>query len=292
MIRAAVFALLLAAAAPAALSQQGAGNVVYVPTPQIVVDAMLRMAKVGAQDFVIDLGSGDGRMVITAAKTFGARGYGVELDKYLLELSNNNARNEGVAERAQFRDENLFETDLAPATVITTYLLPEMNLKLRPKILDLKPGTRVVAHDYHFGDWLPDERQTLAVPEKKVGTPGVSHVYLWLVPARVAGSWRVEAELPDGTRTIDVRFEQRFQMLTGSAAVDGRPVRMQNAFLRGGEIGFSIDVPSGRGALRRDFRGRVQEGAMSGVVAPRDGEARSERAWRATLVRAGTAVMN
>src|SRR5215212_9872019 len=164
-----------------ALSQEGRGDVVYVPTPQIVVDEMLRMAKIGPNDFLIDLGSGDGRFVITAAKKFGARGFGVDLDAHLLKIARDSAQKEGVAERAQFVEQNLFETDLGKATVISSYLLPEMNVKLRPKILALKPGTRVVAHDYHMGDWYPDEQKDIPVPEKVVGTPGVSYIYMWVV---------------------------------------------------------------------------------------------------------------
>src|SRR6185295_9742434 len=136
---------LLAAALPftlfaaAASSQEGRGDVVYVPTPQVVVDEMLTMAKIGPKDFLIDLGSGDGRIVITAAKKYGAQGFGVDLDRYLLGLAREGAQREGVADRAQFVQENLFETDLNKATVISSYLLPTMNLKLRPKILALKP---------------------------------------------------------------------------------------------------------------------------------------------------------
>jgi ribosomal protein L11 methylase PrmA len=163
----------LAFSAPA-LSQEGRGDVVYVPTPQIVVDEMLTMAKIGPKDFLIDLGSGDGRIVVTAAKKYGAQGFGVDLDGYLLKLARESARKEGVTERATFVQENLFETDLGRATVVSSYLLPEMNLKLRPKILALKPGTRVVAHDYHMGDWYPDVQKDIVVPEKVVGTPGVS----------------------------------------------------------------------------------------------------------------------
>src|ERR1043166_7265099 len=173
--------MVLAGASRMAGAQEGAGDVVYVPTPQVVVDRMLEMAKVGPRDYVIDLGSGDGRIVITAAKKYGARGFGVDLDPLLLKKSNENARIEGVADRARFIEQNLFETDLSQATVITSYLLPEMNERLRPKILKLKPGTRVVAHDYHMGEWYPDETDTLRVPEKIVGSPGKSFLYMWLV---------------------------------------------------------------------------------------------------------------
>src|SRR5687767_10577631 len=181
-----VLALPLTALSAPAAAQEGRGDVVYVPTPQIVVDEMLRMAKIGPKDFLIDLGSGDGRFVITAAKKFGSQGFGVDLDTYLLRIARENAKKEGVAERANFVEQNLFETDLGKATVISSYLLPEMNLKLRPKILALKPGTRVVAHDYHMGDWYPDEQKDVPVPEKVVGNPGVSYLYYWVVSARVA----------------------------------------------------------------------------------------------------------
>src|SRR3990172_11097580 len=147
--------------AAGARAQQGAGDVVYVPTPQAVVDTMLRMAKVGPGDMLIDLGSGDGRIVVTAAKAHGARGLGVELDRHLLGLANESARRDGVADRTRFVEQDLFQTDLTGATVITTYLLPEMNLTLRPKLLALPPATRIAAHDYHMGDWPPDESDTL-----------------------------------------------------------------------------------------------------------------------------------
>src|SRR5262245_42099099 len=175
--------------APTAGAQHGQGDVVYVPTPQVVVEEMLRMDRVGPADYLIDLGSGDGRIVITAAKKHGARGFGVDLDTYLLKLANAAAKKEGVTDRARFIEQNLFETDLSPATVITSYLLPDMNLKLRPKILALKPGTRVVAHDYAMGEWDADDDATLEVPEKTVGDPGKSYIFMWIVPARIARRW-------------------------------------------------------------------------------------------------------
>ena len=145
--------LLLGAMMLPAAAQEGRGDVVYVPTPQISVDTMLEMAKIGPNDFLIDLGSGDGRIVITAARKYGASGFGVDLDTYLLKLANQNAQKAGVTDKVHFVEENLFTTDLSKATVISTYLLPEMNLKLRPKLMALKPGTRIVTHDYHLGAW-------------------------------------------------------------------------------------------------------------------------------------------
>ena len=154
-------------------TERGVGDVVYVPTPQVVVDEMLRMAKIGPKDFIIDLGSGDGRMVITAAKKFGAQGFGVDLSDDLLREARANAKIEGVVDRAEFRKQNLFETDLKQATVLSTYLLPEMNEKLRPKILALPPGTRVVAHDYHMGEWKPDMQRPFQC-RRKLSAPPVS----------------------------------------------------------------------------------------------------------------------
>ena len=148
-------------------------DVIFVPTPQEVVDAMLKLAKVTKNDVVYDLGSGDGRIPITAAKTYGARGVGIDIDPQRIKEANENAQKAGVTDKVKFIQGDLFEQDLSPATVITLYLLPALNLKLRPKILKLKPGTRIVSHDFDMGDWKPEK--TI-----KVGT---RTVYFWTVPA-------------------------------------------------------------------------------------------------------------
>jgi hypothetical protein len=271
-------------------AQQGAGDVVYVPTPQVVVDTMLRMADVGRDDYLIDLGSGDGRIVITAAKR-GARALGVDLDRHLLGLARSAAQREGVDDRATFREQNLFEADLAGATVVTTYLLPDMNLKLRPKFLDLPPGTRVVAHDYHMGDWQPDERETLSVPEKKVGLAGISYVYLWHVPARVAGRWQGAIPLGAGTALLEFDVEQRFQRLRASVtAVDGRPTRMRPPTLRGDALAFHLEVGSTQQPVRYAFNGRVVGDELRGTVVVSDpARGQREHAWTAKRVAPGTA---
>jgi len=258
--RLALLAFAAALAAAPAAAQQGVGDVVYVPTPQVVVDTMLDMAQVGANDVLIDLGSGDGRVVVTAAKR-GARALGVELDRVLLMQARQLAEREKVADRATFREQNLFETDLSQATVVTSYLLPEMNLRLRPKILALKPGTRVVAHDYHMGDWLPDQRKDIDVPEKKVGNPGLSHVYYWVVPARVEGVWRGTA----GDRAWEFAFKQRYQFVSGvvrsgSFAGDFERVRM---------IGEELRFRFGAGAEEREFVGRAANGVIDGKLVGR-----------------------
>jgi hypothetical protein len=268
------------------LGQEGVGDVVYVPTPQIVVDEMLRMAKVGPGDFVIDLGSGDGRMVITAAKKFGARGFGVDLDPVLLKMSNENARIEGVADRAKFMEQNLFEADLSQATVITSYLLPEMNEKLRPKILSLKPGTRVVAHDYHMGEWHADEMRTLDVPEKKVGNPGKSYVYSWVVPAKVAGRW--QAQVKGGApASWDLVLQQRFQMFEGTAQSGGQKASLRVPKLEGDQISFSLQTKPGDNSTRHTFRGTVKGDVIEGTVHVGDGAAQKQLPWSAKLVQRG-----
>jgi SAM-dependent methyltransferase len=190
-------------------------EVPFVTSPDNVTLEMLNMAGVKRGDHVLDLGSGDGRIVILAARRFGATGLGVELDPALVALSNAHARSAGVDQRAAFREQDLFKTDLSSATVITMYLLPEVNLQLRPALLALKPGTRLVSHDWDMGDWVPDRTTVLPVPNKKVGLEKSSKVHLWVVPARLDGLWCGTAA---GTT---LRFAQRYQLVTGTlAAID------------------------------------------------------------------------
>ncbi|MFZ2651334.1 MAG: methyltransferase domain-containing protein [Burkholderiaceae bacterium] len=177
---------LLAGSAAGALATE---EVPFITTPNRVALAMLEIANVGPSDTLIDLGSGDGRIVILAAGRFGARGLGVEIDPDLVRRSRRNAERAGVAKRVEFREQDLFSTDLSGASVITMYLLPDVNLRLRPKLLGLTPGTRIVSHDWDMGDWLPDRSVTIAVPDKAVGLDKSSRVHLWVVPARVDGLW-------------------------------------------------------------------------------------------------------
>jgi SAM-dependent methyltransferase len=195
------------AALLAAAGARAQDEVPFVVSPEPVTLAVLSIARVGPRDIVLDLGSGDGRIVITAARRFGARGVGVELSPQLVEQSRDNARRAGVAERAEFRVQDLFETDLTQASVITMYLLPEVNLKLRPKLLALKPGTRIVSHDWDMGDWLPDRTRVVDAPDKAVGLEKKSRVHLWIVPAQLAGTWCA--------RDAMLRLEQHHQVLRG-----------------------------------------------------------------------------
>ncbi len=276
--------LLLGTVALTARAQDGQGDVVYVPTPQIVVDTMLAMAQVGAKDFLIDLGSGDGRIVITAASKHGTSGFGVDLDRYLLKLANQNAQKAGVTGKVRFVEQNLFETDLSPATVISSYLLPEMNLRLRPRIMALKPGTRLIAHDYHFGEWDPDEQRELVVPEKKVGNPGISYLFFYVVPARVPGKWQSLVNIGGRETPLEFSLEQEFQVLEGSVEI-----RDRKADLRGRITGEQIRMVAGgrNGIARHEFVGRIDGGAILGTLTIGEGAARQQVAWSAKQTQRG-----
>jgi SAM-dependent methyltransferase len=249
---------------------QDYGDTPYVQTPQVVVDKMLELAKVGAKDYLIDLGSGDGRMIITAAKRYGARGFGVDLNKSLVTLSNRNAAKMGVADRAVFYERDLHETDLSKADVLTIYLLPEVNLMVRPRILELKPGTRLVSHDYGFGEWPPDVELTMDAPGKPVGRDQKSKVMYWMVPARVAGKWVWQG--PAGP--YELQLDQVFQKISGTLSNGGRRVTIDNAVLSGTNIRFDAMLDKGR----HEFSGRITNNAIEGEW--RAGGA--PQAWSAT----------
>lgn len=188
-------------------------EVPFVTTPDRVTMAMLELAAVGPRDVVIDLGSGDGRIVITAAQRFGARGLGVEIAPDLVERSRASARLAGVADRVEFRVQDLFRTDLSSAQVITLYLLPEVNLQLRPRLLALAAGTRIVSHDWDFGEWQPDRSISLDVPDKTIGRDKRSTVHLWIVPARVHGDWCAAGAA--------LSITQRFQTFSATLSAQG-----------------------------------------------------------------------
>ena len=234
----------------------------YVPTPQVVVDQMLRFANVGEKDFVIDLGSGDGVIVLTAAKQYKASGMGVDIDADLVRKSNDSAQKAGVADRVHFLQLDVFKADLGKASVLTLYLLPGMMINLRSKIFnELKPGVRIVSHDYHFGDeWTPDDRISFEVPEKEFvnGMPSAT-VYLWYVPAKIAGKWEVRIA---GGKTYDLALKQRFQTVEGGVTAGGNALRVQGFALRGADLSFAL--PDGKDMAR--FAGRVNGDAMEGTV--------------------------
>jgi precorrin-6B methylase 2 len=220
-------------------------DVVWVPTSQALVDKMLDLARVTPRDYVIDLGSGDGRTVITAAKR-GARTLGIEYNPDMVALSERNAAREGVGGKAKFMKADLFETDLSQATVITMFLLPDINLKLRPKILDLKPGTRIVSNSFTMGEWSHD--RSVRASEKE-GCQTYCTAYLWIVPAKVAGTWRV----PGGELTL----KQEFQKLTGTLRANG----LESA-VKGRMSGDQISFKAGDA----QYTGQVAGGTIKGTM--------------------------
>jgi hypothetical protein len=239
----------------------------YVPTPQAVVDKMLDMAQVKAGDTVIDLGSGDGRIMITAARRHGAQGFGVEIDPRLVRRSNEEARRLGIADRVKFLRQDLFNTDFHEANVLTLYLLPDVNIALRPKILaELKPGTRVVSHDYDMREWRPDAEEAIPASDKTVGVRKESLVYLWIVPARVEGEWTFELSSGGKTRRTRLVLQQRFQFVSGSVELTGQgDVPVSYGRLRGEEL--RVMLPPGaldRGSV--ELVGRVRGDTLSGTV--------------------------
>ncbi|HYK88175.1 MAG TPA: class I SAM-dependent methyltransferase [Acidobacteriota bacterium] len=226
---------------------QDGKDVIWVPTPEELITAMLDMAKVTSSDYVIDLGSGDGRIVIAAAKR-GARALGVEYNPDMVELSKRNAQKEGMSGKASFMRGDIFETDFSQATVVTMYLLPDLNLKLRPKILEMKPGTRVVSHAFTMGDWEAD--QTANMDDRTA--------YFWIVPAKVAGTWTLQT----GTGSGDLLLRQTYQKIDGSLKIDGKESPLRNAKLEGDHIEFVVGDGN---PTQREYSGRVNGGIIEGT---------------------------
>jgi hypothetical protein len=225
---------------------QAGKDVIWLPTSQDLVDKMLDIAKVTPQDYLIDLGSGDGRLVITAAKR-GARALGIEYNSDMVALSKNNAVQEGVADRAQFTQADLFESDFSQATVITMFLLPDINLKLRPKILNLKPGTRIVSNTFTMGDWQAD--QTANVEEGETCKTYCTAL-LWIVPEKVEGTWR----LPEG----DLSLKQSFQVVSGTLKSGAKTIPITHGRMSGDQLSFT----AGNGR----YTGRVNGNTIRGTV--------------------------
>lgn len=249
-------------------------DVPFVPTPQVTVDEMLRLAGVGPADFVIDLGSGDGRIVVTAAAKFGARGMGVDLDPELIEKSEARAIEARVAERVRFARQDLFEADLSQATVITMYLLPSVVRRLKPRLLSLKPGTRIVSHDFDMEDWKPDRTTTVR-----------KTVMLWIVPARVEGLWRMRLPLPPIERHLELEFKQRYQELDAVARLNGVRTNVWEARIEGDHLTFAIvDSTVRENEATLYFDARVKGDVMEGIVARGVGSTREVVKWRAVRV--------
>ena len=244
---------------------QAGKDVIWVPTPDDVVDRMLTMAQVTPQDFVMDLGAGDGKIAIAAAKKFGARATGIEYNPDMVKHANANAQAAGVAGngagKAVIRHGDIFQTDFTQATVITLYLLPALNMKLRPQLLSMRPGTRVVSHSFTMEDWEADE----------ISTMDGRRAYFWMVPANVMGSWTLDAN----NQRLDMSLEQVFQKINGNVTLAPIHAGLRDARLRGPFISFGI---VGQDGLRRDFQGRVNANRMEGTFRDEKG---AEGRWTA-----------
>lgn len=256
---AAAFAAALFAAASVAHAQQSdfkpyvgqqGKDVVWVPTPDEVVERMLTMAQTKPEDYVIDLGAGDGKIAIAAAKKFGARSMGVEFNPEMVAFAQKNAKAAGVTDKAQIVHGDIFATDFTQATILTMYLLPSLNMKLRPQILALRPGTRVVTHAFNMEDWEPDESTDV----------DGRRVYLWIVPANIAGRWSLELSGGSSDK-LSLNFDQRFQKIEGVVYLGPVLAGLREPRLSGFRISFAY--VDGKG-VRREFSGRVTGAAMEG----------------------------
>ncbi|MGH8674005.1 MAG: SAM-dependent methyltransferase [Burkholderiales bacterium] len=260
------------------------GSVPFVVSPPEVVDRMLRLAEPRPGELLIDLGSGDGRIVIEAAKRYGARGLGVDIDPTLVARARDNARRAGVEALAHFEVRDLFETDLRGASVVTMYLLPEVNLKLMPRLLqDLKPGARVVSHDYEMGGWRPDETIELTVAEKMVGPTGRSRVHLWFIPADARGTWKSEVKEHGGA--WEFRIEQLYQRLDVAARASGIEIAVRGTRLRGDEVKLVASGNVDGKPWNHLFRGILKGDRIEGELLVSDGENNRTLPWTALRAR-------
>jgi len=241
----------------AGYTQKRLPDIHFEATPDEVVDAMLQMAGVTQEDIVYDLGCGDGRFVITAAKNFGARGVGVDIDPVRIKESNENANKAGVTNRVKFFEGDLFKTDIREATVVTLYLLNELNVLLRPKLFhELKPGTRIISNTFDMGEWEPDD----------IGQVRNKTFYYWVIPARAAGKWRWSITSPAGTWQNELFLDQEFQEVNGKVSLQGWELRIRDPNLRGDQLSFRVryNVEGENVAMR--FKGRVNGGTIMGSV--------------------------
>jgi len=233
----------------------------YVPSPQSVVSDMLKVAGVDSHDFIIDLGSGDGRIVLTAAKVFGAQGFGVEIKDDLVRKANEAAKREGVADRVKFVKQDLFKTDISQATVLTMYLLPDTVNLLKDKLLtELKPGTRIISHDYPLTGWIPEKYVQMDL-EEKVAISGVTTtlIYMYVVPAKVEGSWKAKMPPAVARQGATLQLKQQLTRVSGSAMLDGKEVPLEEVKLSGTNLSFRMSGKKG------EFTGQVKGTSIEGV---------------------------
>ena len=258
------------------------GTTPYVQSPMDVVDRMLQLARPKAGEFILDLGSVDGRIVIEAARRFGTRGLGVDLDPRLVKLAQDNARKAGVEGLASFEVRDLFETDFSRADIVSAYLLPEVNLQIMPKLLALKPGTRIVTHDYDMGPWPHDEMIELPVAEKLVGPLGRSKAFLFIVPADARGRWQSRLE-HGGNWEFNIR--QNYQLVEVKARAGAREQSVRGTRLRGEEIRMIVVGLVGEKPWNHAFKGVLKGDRIEGEVSISNGEETTTVPWTATRAR-------
>lgn len=260
------FSLILEDTAPERL------DVPYVPTPDDIVEYMIRMAEISEKDVVYDLGCGDGRIVITACRKTGARGVGVDIDPERIAECRANAKKASVEGKVTFIQQDLFTVDFSEATVLALYLLPEINIKLRPRILnELQPGARIVSHNYSMGDWLPDTARHLDARHS---------VYFWVVPANVGGTWNLSMRDKGGTVRRILRLEQGYQVVTGDISTESGRSLISNVRLNGDDLTFTVDRKTAGGTIPVIFAGKARGNILEGAFkSPEDKEIKGT--WRA-----------
>jgi SAM-dependent methyltransferase len=263
-----------------------APDVRYVPTPDEVVIEMFRMARVTQNDTIYDLGCGDGRIVITAAKIFGARGVGVDIDPFRIQESQENARKAGVTDRVRFIQQDLFQTDIGEATVVALYLSANLNLKLRPKLFqELKPGTRILSHEFAVGDWKPDYSGRIGRvkiyynPQNPQETD--TNYFFWVIPANVAGSWRWRMSTSTGDHEYTLRLDQTFQEIRGKVSMQGREVPIAEPRLAGDQLNFTFNEDMNEQKALMRFNGRISGDTIRGNVVVQGGPSAGSYSWTA-----------
>lgn len=251
-------------------------DVIFVPTPYRVVEEILRVADIRKNDLIYDLGCGDGRIVIQAAQKAGSRGVGIDIDPQRIKESRQNASKAGVDHLVQFHEQDLFQADVSEATVVTLYLLPMLNLQLRPKLLtELKPGTRVISHDFGMNEWIPDQMTVVVIGDRH------HWVYHWVVPANVIGQWELSiGDFSDRT-PIMMHLEQVYQYVVGAVIYDGSRKSLKNAKLSGSHLQFELDLQRGRKIFQMSFDGIIFGDVIAGTATRNSGLEEIKSQWRA-----------
>jgi SAM-dependent methyltransferase len=255
----------------------GQYDVPYEPSSYEIVGKMLKLGKVTRNDIVYDLGCGDGRIVITAAKEFGARGVGIDIDPVRIKESRENAEKAGVADRVRFIEQNLFSAEIGEATAVMLFLWPEVNLKLRPKLFrELNPGVRIVSHEHSMGDWVSDD--TIKVDDEDWNHT----IYFWVLPANVSGTWEWTMPGPTGGKQYILRLEQKFQIVKGTLSADGADIPLHDISLEGKRLRFACEATVGNKKETLKFDGMAEGNRIAGDIVSKSLKKNGKGAWKAT----------